>query len=76
MVYQKMSELNQLIEDVPQVLINCRVRNRKEIDQISGYQELIDKIGLGSWFKNYYLLLFENCFGNLFNSSGGKFLKY
>ena len=41
---QKMSQLNELIEDVPQVLINCRVRHRKEIDQIPGYQELINKI--------------------------------
>jgi phosphoglucosamine mutase len=40
----KMSDLNQLIEDVPQVLINCRVRHRKELSEIVGYQELVDKI--------------------------------
>lgn len=37
----KLSELNQSIEDVPQVLINCRVRNRKELDQIPGYDKLV-----------------------------------
>jgi phosphoglucosamine mutase len=40
----KMSDLNQLIEDVPQVLINCRVRHRKELSEISGYQDLKNKI--------------------------------
>src|SRR4029077_2473969 len=28
-----MSELNSMIEDVPQVLINCRVRSRKELSE-------------------------------------------
>lgn len=41
---RKMSELNSLIEDVPQVLINCRVRNRKELSEIKGYQDLIADI--------------------------------
>jgi phosphoglucosamine mutase len=41
---QKMSELNNLIEDVPQVLINCRVRNRKELSEIKGYRELVAQI--------------------------------
>lgn len=39
-----MSELNRLIEDVPQVLINCRVRHRKELKEIDGYQSLISSI--------------------------------
>lgn len=41
---KKMSELNQIIEDVPQVLINCRVKNRKDVNSISGYKDLIQKI--------------------------------
>lgn len=39
-----MSELNEMIEDVPQVLINCRVRNRKDLKEIAGYDELIADI--------------------------------
>lgn len=41
---KKISELNRSIEDVPQVLINCRVRHRKDLQQIKGYPELIQKI--------------------------------
>jgi len=41
---KKMSELNRMIEDVPQVLINCRVQKRKELSEIKGYAELIEKI--------------------------------
>lgn len=41
---KKMSELNQIIEDVPQVLINCRVKSRKDVNSIAGYKELIQKI--------------------------------
>lgn len=37
----KMSELNRIIEDVPQVLINCRVKRRMDLDVIPGYQDLI-----------------------------------
>lgn len=40
----KMSDLNRIIEDVPQVLVNIRVKNRKELKQISGYTSLIEKI--------------------------------
>lgn len=40
----KMSELNRIIEDVPQVLINCRVKNRKDLATIPGYGELIEGI--------------------------------
>jgi phosphoglucosamine mutase len=36
----KMSELNKIIEDVPQVLINLRVKKRKELETIKGYKEL------------------------------------
>ena len=39
-----MSELNRVFEDVPQVLINCRVKQRKEIEDIKGYQELLSRI--------------------------------
>ncbi|MEF3073772.1 phosphoglucosamine mutase [Methylobacter sp. Wu1] len=41
---QKMSELNQLVEDVPQKQINVRVRNKTGFDQIKGYPELIQRI--------------------------------
>jgi len=41
---KKMSELNRMIEDVPQVLINCRVKKRTELSEISGYAALIKKI--------------------------------
>jgi phosphoglucosamine mutase len=40
----KMSELNKIIEDVPQVLINCRVKKRRELNLIPGYHELLQKI--------------------------------
>lgn len=55
---KKMSELNRLIEDVPQVLINCRVRNRKELSEIAGYAELIADIekrlkGVGRVFVRF-----------------------
>jgi phosphoglucosamine mutase len=40
----KMSELNKIIEDVPQVLVNCRVKKRKDLDSIPGYPQLIEKI--------------------------------
>lgn len=39
----KMSDLNKIIEDVPQVLINCRVKRREELSEIPGYHELISK---------------------------------
>jgi phosphoglucosamine mutase len=37
----KMSDLNRIIEDVPQVLINCRVKVRKELSALPGYTELV-----------------------------------
>lgn len=40
----KMSELNKVIEDVPQVLINCRVKKRVPLSEIQGYQELEDRV--------------------------------
>lgn len=40
----KLSELNRIIEDVPQVLINCRVKRKQELDLLPGYRELIKKI--------------------------------
>ncbi len=41
---KKMSELNMVFEDVPQVLINCRVKNRMPIEKIKGYSELLQRI--------------------------------
>lgn len=40
----KLSELNKIIEDVPQVLINLRVKKRKDIETLPGYSEMIEKI--------------------------------
>jgi phosphoglucosamine mutase len=41
---QSLSELNEKMEDVPQVLINTRVRRREEISKIKGYNELASQI--------------------------------
>lgn len=41
---KKMSELNHVFEDVPQVLINCRVKRRTELGEIAGYNDLIRSI--------------------------------
>jgi phosphoglucosamine mutase len=54
----KMSELNRVIEDVPQVLINCRVRRRRELAQIPGYLKFVkaidDKLkGVGRTFVRF-----------------------
>jgi phosphoglucosamine mutase len=38
---KKMSELSTLFQEVPQVLINCRVRRRAELNDLKGYKELI-----------------------------------
>ncbi len=40
----KMSDLNRIIEDVPQVLINLRVKKRRDLDAIPGYNQLCDRI--------------------------------
>lgn len=39
-----LSALNRVIEDMPQVLINCRVKRRKELNSIPGYLELIKDV--------------------------------
>lgn len=41
---KKMSELSRVFDDVPQVLINCRVKRRTELHEIAGYDELIRSI--------------------------------
>lgn len=41
---KKMSELGRVFEDMPQVLINCRVKRRTELHEIAGYDELIRNI--------------------------------
>jgi len=38
---KKMSELSAIFAEMPQVLINCRVRRRQNLDEISGYSELL-----------------------------------
>lgn len=54
----KMSALNKVVEDVPQVLINCRVKERKDIETIDGYSDLVKKFesklaGSGRLFIRY-----------------------
>lgn len=39
-----LSELNEQMEDVPQVLINTRVRRREALEKISGYNDMIRNI--------------------------------
>lgn len=41
---KKLSELNRMIEDVPQVLLNCKVKQRKDLETLNGYNSLIQKI--------------------------------
>ncbi|MNY18822.1 Phosphoglucosamine mutase [compost metagenome] len=41
---KKVSELREVFEDVPQVLINLRVKRRLELDEIAGYHELVKDI--------------------------------
>ncbi len=40
----KMSELNRIIDDVPQVLINCRVKKKQDLDLIPGYSQRLEKM--------------------------------
>jgi phosphoglucosamine mutase len=40
----KISELNRIIEDVPQVLINLRVKKKKDLDAVPGYPDLLKKM--------------------------------
>jgi len=40
----KLSELNRIVEDVPQVLINVRVKNRRDLTSLPGYTSMIKKI--------------------------------
>ncbi len=39
-----MSELNRVFEDVPQILINLRVKRRADLESIKGYSSLIETI--------------------------------
>lgn len=53
-----MSELANIFEDVPQVLINCRVRSRVELSEIPGYEKLLQEKeaelkGVGRVFIRY-----------------------
>ena len=41
---KKLSELKDLMTDIPQVLVNIRVSRRENLDQISGYPDLIEDI--------------------------------
>lgn len=55
---KKLSELNQIMEDVPQVLVNVKVKNRKELETIPGYNDLVKEMekqlkGQGRIFIRY-----------------------
>lgn len=55
---KRLSELNQVMEDVPQVLINTRVSQRKELEEIPGYTKLIERLnqdlnGVGRTFVRF-----------------------
>lgn len=39
-----LSELNEEMKEVPQVLVNIRVKKRQDLDKISGYQQMMDDI--------------------------------
>lgn len=41
---KKMSELNQIYTDVPQVLVNLRVKKRKDLTELKEYNEVVKKI--------------------------------
>lgn len=40
----RLSELNRMIDDYPQVLINVPIRFRKPFEQIQGYSELLGQV--------------------------------
>lgn len=41
---KKLSDLNDFIKDVPQVLINCRVKNRTPLSEIKGYATMVKEM--------------------------------
>lgn len=41
---KKMSELNHVFEDMPQILINCRVKRRTDLHELPGYNDMIRNI--------------------------------
>jgi phosphoglucosamine mutase len=41
---KRLSELNKIVQDVPQVLRNIHVGRRAELDTVPGYKKLIDEI--------------------------------
>ena len=41
---KKLSQLNDLMDDVPQILVNSRVKTRVPLEEVEGYTALIDKI--------------------------------
>ncbi len=53
-----LSQLNEKMEDLPQVLINTRVRRREELEQIPGYKALLEEVtrrldGVGRVFVRF-----------------------
>lgn len=41
---KKMSELSAVFQEVPQILINCRVAKRTQLEEIKGYKDLFQKL--------------------------------
>lgn len=41
---KSLSELNSIVKDMPQVLINTRVSKRKKLEDIAGYNALLEKL--------------------------------
>lgn len=41
---KRLSEMKAIMEDVPQVLVNMRVKEKKELNSLEGYKELIERI--------------------------------
>jgi phosphoglucosamine mutase len=41
---KEMSELARVFDDMPQVLVNLRVKRRMELNEISGYNEMVGRI--------------------------------
>jgi phosphoglucosamine mutase len=40
----KLSVLSQVMDDVPQVLVNVRVKERRELSEIPGYEDLVSEL--------------------------------
>ena len=41
---QKLSELNKIVTDVPQTLMNIKVKHRRNLNEVPGYPEMIESV--------------------------------